>query len=418
MKISLIMPGRNNRKYAEWSYNSIQKNKGSHDVEICFADDASTDETWKWAEDLMKRDSSFKAIRNNSGVRVGHTVLYDRLIDEVATSDLCMIWHCDMYLCPGALDAIEEHMYGRIPVDRAPGGWEVYKKEKTIVSLTRIEPPLHPPGPEKIVSDWGIEPEEFDEEAFGYYLFGLKEDPQFSKKTTEGIFAPWAFWKDEFQEIGGHDKLFAPQSKEDSDIFNRFHLNGTKFIQTWEGFVYHMTCRGSRFNPALTTPGINSPEWEAQNIRSARNFIRKWGSYVEHDEYMKPIVTPKYNVIFNIEGTPSVDFLKLVEPWCTLINVKPGPYLQYIEEEQKNTTIDLKEKLWAHKYRDETHMAMTGVLVRIDCANFTNQDYQYMQLLPKVIQQQGVVGQSSELGNLKVYIVDLNTYEKDLIKLA
>ena len=37
------------------------------------------------------------------------------------------------------------------------------------------------------------------------------------------------------------------QSKEDSDIFNRFVLNGYELIQTWKGFVYHMTCRGSRF---------------------------------------------------------------------------------------------------------------------------------------------------------------------------
>ena len=36
--------------------------------------------------------------------------------------------------------------------------------EKTIVSLTRIEPPLHPDGPEKVLQDFGIEPEEFDEE--------------------------------------------------------------------------------------------------------------------------------------------------------------------------------------------------------------------------------------------------------------
>ena len=35
--------------------------------------------------------------------------------------------------------------------------------------------------------------------------------------------------------------------KEDSDIFNRFVLNGYELIQTWKGFVYHMTCRGSRF---------------------------------------------------------------------------------------------------------------------------------------------------------------------------
>jgi hypothetical protein len=35
-----------------------------------------------------------------------------------------------------------------------------------VVSATRIEPPLHPDGPEKILMDFGIEPEEFDEQKF------------------------------------------------------------------------------------------------------------------------------------------------------------------------------------------------------------------------------------------------------------
>ena len=43
--------------------------------------------------------------------------------------------------------------------------------EKTIVSLTRIEPPLHPDGPEKVLLDCGVEPEEFDEEKL---LFEVK----------------------------------------------------------------------------------------------------------------------------------------------------------------------------------------------------------------------------------------------------
>ena len=30
--------------------------------------------------------------------------------------------------------------------------------------------------------------------------------------------------KSDWDYIGGHDPIFAPQSKEDSDIFNRFHL--------------------------------------------------------------------------------------------------------------------------------------------------------------------------------------------------
>ena len=97
-------------------------------------------------------------------------------------------------------------------------------KDKTIVSLTRIEPPLHPDGPEKMLMDFGVEPEEFKEEELLEWF--KKVQLQQLTKITEGIFAPWAFYKKDFQEIGGHDPLYAPQSKEDSDIFNRFQLNG------------------------------------------------------------------------------------------------------------------------------------------------------------------------------------------------
>jgi hypothetical protein len=122
--------------------------------------------------------------------------------------------------------------------------YENYPKEKTIVSLTRIEPPLHPAGPEKVLIDFGIEPEEFKEQELLNYL----NSRDFQRdETTEGIFAPWVIYKDDFLGIGGHDPLYAPQSKEDSDIFNRFVLAGYKLVQTWSGYLYHMTCRGSRF---------------------------------------------------------------------------------------------------------------------------------------------------------------------------
>ena len=186
MKISLIQPGRNNLKYLRWSYNSIRKNQGNHEVEICIADDFSNDGTWDWCLEMMDKDPLFKAIRNEGPTRVGHTILYDRLVNEVATSDVCMIYHADMYLCPGALDSIEEHMYS-VTADGI--SVQYIKKPKTIVSLTRIEPPLHPPGPEKVLLDCGIEPEEFDEEMLLTQLKRLKS----SDKTTEGIFAPWHF---------------------------------------------------------------------------------------------------------------------------------------------------------------------------------------------------------------------------------
>ena len=95
-------------------------------------------------ETKMKEDKHFKAIRHDGPTRLGHTILYDKLINEVASYDICMIYHADMYLCPEALTEIQK-----------------YIGPKKIVSLTRIEPPLHPDGPEKILADWGVEPEDF-----------------------------------------------------------------------------------------------------------------------------------------------------------------------------------------------------------------------------------------------------------------
>ncbi len=394
MEISLIQPGRNNLKYLKWSYDSIRKNQGNHEVEICVADDASTDGTWDWCQEMMAKDPNFKAILNDTGERLGHTILYDRLINEVATKDICMIYHADMYLCPEALDAIEEEL-----------------KEKTIVSLTRIEPPLHPDGPEKILKDFGVEPEEFNEQ--GLLDFLNSRVPNDS--TTEGIFAPWAFWKKDFQEIGGHDPLYAPQSKEDSDIFNRFQLNGIKFIQTWHGCVYHMTCRGSRRNTVDKAKNIyeDSPEWLAQNMRSTRNFIRKWGHFVKHDSLMKPIIPSKYNVAFRTYNC-TYPILEALEPWCSTFygDGEWFIYEQYIQKEQLNTQFNLKEKIKPLSF--ELYDDFEGVVIVIDGNKFTQQDFQLIQQLPEILDDSGEIGEF-EMGNLKINISSLKTFEEDLI---
>jgi len=216
--ISFIQPSRNNLKYLKWSYESIRKNLNP-EHEICWADDASTDGTWEWMQEIAKKDSYVKIHRNDGPSRLGHTILYDTLVNDYATNDIVMIYHADMYACPGMDEAVLKHLE--------------YDK---VVSATRIEPPLHPDGPEKILKDFGIEPEEFKEQELIKFLREetpwTKVIPQDLKETTEGIFAPWAIHKSDFQSIGGHDPLFAPQSKEDSDIFNRFVLSGYKLIQT------------------------------------------------------------------------------------------------------------------------------------------------------------------------------------------
>lgn len=412
MKISLIQPSRNNLKYLKWSYDSIRKNQGDHEVEICIADDFSDkDNTWNWCLEMMDKDPLFKAMRNEGPTRLGHTILYDKLVNEVATSDVCMIYHADMYLCPDALNSIEEHMYS-VAVDGV--SVQKIKNPKTIVSLTRIEPPLHPPGPEKVLLDCGIEPEEFDEDMLLTQLERLKT----KGKVTEGIFAPWAFWKSDFQEIGGHDPIFAPQSKEDSDIFNRFHLNGCKFIQTWKGFVYHMTCRGSRFadgakrNPdgQVFMKNRETDEWLKQNNKSTREFLRKWGHFCKHDALMKPIVPPKYDIGFILKNcTPQL--LEALEPWCSTIYTDLEEFVLYEMKEQPNTSFNLSDRI---KYYDSEKN--NEILVEIDGNTFGNEDFNYIQLISEILQNSSEIGRF-ELGNLNIEIVQLNTYENNLIKL-
>jgi hypothetical protein len=400
MKISLIQPSRNNLKYLKWSYDSIRKNQGDHEVEICVADDFSDkDGTWDWCQEMMEKDPYFKAIRNEGPTRLGHTILYDTLVNEVATNDICMIYHADMYLCPDALDAIENEL-----------------KEKTIVSLTRIEPPLHPDGPEKILKDFGIETEEFKEQELLDFLSSRVPN----NNTTEGIFAPWAFWKKDFQEIGGHDAIFAPQSKEDTDIFNRFHLNGIKFIQTWQGCVYHMTCRGSRFadgaernpNGEVFMKNRETDEWLKQNHKSTREFIRKWGHYCQHDEYMKPIVPPKYNVGIRVENC-RLQLLEALEPWCDRIYVD-NDRMKYITTEQPKTSFDLNKRV--HDFTGYDKNDYDDILVEIDGNTFGNESFRHIQYLSEILAnddqlETGTFG----LGDIKITVNHLQTYEKDLI---
>mgnify|MGYP003118718910 CR=1 FL=1 len=396
--ISFIQPSRSNLKYLKWSYNSIRKNLGSQH-EICWADDFSDDGTWEWMKETAEKDGNIKIMRNEGPNRLGHTILYDKLV-EMATNDIVMIYHADMYACPDMDRQVLKHL--------EPG---------VVVSATRIEPPLHPDGPEKILWDCGIEPEEFDELKLMEFLDQIYLEYEIEEKEpTKGIFAPWAMYKKDFQAIGGHDPLYAPQSKEDSDIFNRFVLAGYDLVQTWDGFVYHMTSRGSRFkdgamrNPAgqVFMKNRESSEWLEQNLRSTRNFIRKWGHMVNHDEMMYPIIPPKYDIGFVVNNCTK-DLLREIEPWCSTMYVEPSIIDEYVKQEQKNTDFNLLDRI--KPYDNEKN---NEVLVSFDCSKLTADSFQVIVNLSEILRD------SAELGHMEYeiftfHIESLNTYERDLI---
>jgi glycosyltransferase involved in cell wall biosynthesis len=387
--ISFIQPSRSNLRYLKWSYEAIRKNLG-YRHEICMADDFSDDGTWKWMKEIAKKDQNVKIHRNTGPTRLGHTILYDTLID-MATNDIVMIYHADMYALPGLDEEILKHI-----------------KPGVVVSGTRIEPPLHPEGPEKIIQDFGIEPEEFQEQE----LLDWYNRYRPTQETTEGIFAPWAIYKKDFQSIGGHDKLFAPQSKEDSDIFNRFMLAGYKVVQTRKGCVYHMTCRGSRFadgakrnpNGEVFMKNRETNEWLAQNERSTRNFIRKWGQMVEHDEYLKPIISPKYSIGFELMESCDINLLRELEPWCSYLVVPDSELIErYIEQEQTNTDYDLTKRL----HTDIPNNPIYDIRVVFNPLEMTQSSFQIITQLPKIIKDSGSEGDRFELDVFDIWIAQM-----------
>ena len=293
-----------------------------------------------------------------------------------------------MYLCPKAIDSIHSLI--------APG---------KIISLTRIEPDLHGDGPEKVLYQEGaVEPEDFNEEGLLEFLQSVPV-----KKNTNGIFAPWAFFKADFQAIGGHDPLYAPQSKEDSDIFNRFKLNGIEFIQTWNGYVYHMTCRGSRFNPTLTQVGKNSNEWDIQNRKSLRNFVRKWGSEVRHDPLLNPIVIPKYITSLKIENC-TYALLAELEPYFSFIEVD-CPIFGYISDEKPNTLFNLEEKVFQNG-----NAPQSGIQVSANGSSLSKQDVLVLKNLNQIILSNNLpLGSGQLTPNILISIRNLDSTETDLI---
>jgi len=393
-QISFVLPARENLKYLKWAYASIRKNADLNHW-ICLADDASTDGTWNWIIETMKKDKYVKAIKNSGPERKGHTILYDQIIEELVETDIFIIYHSDMYLAPGSIERVLKTI-----------------KPKTIVSMTRIEPPLHPPGPEKIVFDFGTEPEKFDETGFLKYV-ELKRK-EYKKKTTQGMFAPWAMYKSDFLAINGHDPLYAPQSREDSDIFNRFLLAGYEPIQLWDALVYHMTCRGSRFNPKLTQVGTASMEWLAHNRKSERNFTRKWGNMVKVDENLKPIIPHKYDISFVVKNC-TFELLDALEPWCSRIycDVNNDEIVRYINSELWSTMYNLGERIF--HIQDVSENYKGDIIIEFDGRRLNQNTFKTF-----ITQVSSILDHIDEPGTFEYDIFDvtineLNYYEDELI---
>ena len=396
--VTFIIPCRNNLKYLQQAVNSIKNYYGQYH-QIVILDDASNDGTWEWIDSLNQ--PNIKTYRNEGPDRVGHTVLYDIGI-SLAETPIVTILHSDMVVTKDYVSNMLKNL-----------------KPLSVVSATRIEPPLHPPGPEKYVRDFGMEPEEFQLQYDEFEKFVEVKQAENKNIVTNGIFAPWMLYKEDFRTMGGHDRLFAPMELEDSDIFNRFHLQQYELIQSRDAFVYHMTCRGSRFKDGIEIEREiplpdgtiwykpkDSKEYLELRQNKFKEWWRKWHTDVLHDELMMPIVPNRYDTTFVVHNCQP-QLLAVLEPWCDRLYVDCN-YQWYVDEEKKETMFDISDKI--HLIGDE----MKGdVQIMFDGSKLTNENFtQFIKNIPFIINQTDSVG-SFEWDIFQLHIFNLKT--KDMV---
>ena len=345
MKVSLIIPSYNNLRHLKNAYESVRKHYKN--VELILIDDGSNDGTIEWLQSL----NDDKLIFWREEVRIGHTILYDKGIDK-ANNDVIGILHADMYIAPNYIENLLKHLQ--------PGN---------VVCATRVEPPLHPIGDEKIIADFG---QDFDSlKIDDFYEFAKDEMNKSKDIVTKGMFAPWLLYKKDYQAIGGHDHSFAPFPYEDSDIFQRWILAGYRLIQSRDALVYHLTCRGHRWNKEV---GKNDDEFKIFEAKARKYYLKKWGSWIKNDKYGHPILSPVYKKSVKISNS-NLQLEEALEPWFN---------------------------------------GGEDIVVEIDGNTFNQQDFQIIQQLNDIIKDNGDVG-SFELGNLKITINTMNEYQNDLI---
>ena len=401
-KITFCIPSKNNKRYLEACIPSIRKNSYREDHDIIVFVDADNDGTVEWLESV-KDKYNLKYIVNDTGELYGIGRAYDKCVEE-STTDIFMIFHADMMLAKHA----DKEAFK-------------YLDRKKAVCATRIEPPLHPENGEKIIQDFGMWPEPDVEEGWREDDFDIFVEDckyRYKNKITKGCFAPWMMYKDEFLEMGGHDPRFA-SAREDSDVFNRLVLSGFDLIQSWESFVYHLTARGGQFQHGKLTKehSQKSVEWQKLMQNSTREFFRKWGTPVQHNNFLMPEVSPKYDIGF-VANNCNLNAMVELEPFCSNLYVENKDDIElYIEMEQRNTVVNLKDKI-RHVDDEKTN----DVLIEFDSSLITSESFNVLVNISKILTDSGETPDDREqtvemeLGIFNVKIKDLNNKVMELIK--
>ena len=309
-------------------FSSLEKNLSSKEHEFIVFIDSDNQGTFEWLLTQKEIFPNLKILKNNLPICYGYARNINEMFEQ-ASNDIVSYLQSDMVICKD---------YDK----------EVLKDVKPGIFLcaTRVEPPLHPPGPEKITHDFGLDPTKFDLDAFTEFAEKNKSD-----KKTGDFFAPFTLYRKDWIDVGGHNTLFR-RSREDSDVLIRLVLNGVKVIQTWNALAYHFTCTSSRGPAWFDKQNVEAQQrlkvqQEADSYELCR-FTITWGAFkhgdLTEDGYEK---SKYYNIAANIKNIKDIKKLYYFEMFFNEI---------YVEDKNIIDTIKQLQNIYDYQHKSANHL--------------------------------------------------------------
>ena len=307
-----IATAKNEKDYTFSLLKSLEDNTKLDNHEIVIFIDSDNQKTYEALLKYQKGKNNVKIHRNETGFPIGSQRNVSIMFDK-ATKDVVIYLQSDMVVCPD----FDKHFLKALD-----------NNKNRVVSAARIEPPLHPPSPEKIVKDFGLNPTDFKYKEFCKFTKDLQKE---KRPLMDGHFAPFGSFKSTYFDImGGFDTQFRC-SREDSDFIIRLKAGNVETLQTWDASVYHYTCvssRGTDWYKDDSQAEIKN-QWQSYaDQEELKRFIRKWG-YFGHD------YRPKYDVtlFIDINTAPNLGLLSSIEPYFNKVIIN--------EEAVKDALINL-----------------------------------------------------------------------------
>jgi hypothetical protein len=287
-----------------------------------------------------------------------------------AKGDKIILLHNDMFVSKGFIETMDKHI-----------------QKGRITTYTRVEPPIYiDEYPGKKIIDCGNDLATFNRNKF--------DNINLSESLIDGgsqLF--FGCLKKDYIGIDGYTfKKFC----EDDDLHLRYKLLGFEH-KVSSAYVYHFVSKTSRLG-----------DYNQIEIQSNKNFIRKWG-------FRSSVHNKKYNKAFVINQS-NQQLVEILEPWCDRIYIEDDMQVitdSYIQKEQSNTAFDLKKRVLNLKNNHPT--GENNIVVEFDGTKLNQQSFNIIQNLSDIITESGEIGEF-ELDCFKISIMNLQTFEKDLIK--